>query len=234
MPAYRESSSRAHLRAFAREASESIPPGSLVLDAGAGEAPYAPLFAQHRYETADFAAVDKAYADRLTYVCDLSSIPVEDGRFDLVLLSQVLEHIPEPSKVLGEIRRVVKPAGALWLSAPLFYEEHEQPYDFYRYTQFSLRELVEAAGFQVVRLEWLEGYLGTLGYQLRMAGRSLPSDPAAYGGSRLWAGGARLARPVLRWIGRQLDSFDERGPWKGGGMPKNYVLVAISASNSSV
>ena len=52
-------------------------------------------------------------------LCDLADIPVEDARFDHVLLTQVLEHLPEPATVLGELHRVLRPGGTLWLTAPL-------------------------------------------------------------------------------------------------------------------
>ena len=115
-------------------------------------------------------------------MCDLAEIPVEDARFDHVLLTQVLEHIPEPARVLAELHRVLKPGGTLWLTAPLFYAEHERPYDFFRYTQFGLRHVLESTGFEVQELDWMEGYLGTLSYQARLMSRSLPSSPADYGG----------------------------------------------------
>ena len=56
---------------------------------------------------ADFEKVDKEYAQS-TYVCDLASIPVEDERFDAVVFNQVLEHLPEPKRVLAELNRVLK------------------------------------------------------------------------------------------------------------------------------
>ena len=34
--------------------------------------------------------------------------------------------------------------GPLWLTAPFFYAEHERLYDFFRYTQFGLRHLLES------------------------------------------------------------------------------------------
>ena len=79
----------------------------------------------------------KTYTEQ-DYVCDLAAIPVDDARFDHVRLTQVLEHLPEPATVLAELRRVLKPGGTLWLTAPLFYAEHERPYDFFRYTPFGL------------------------------------------------------------------------------------------------
>jgi len=84
----------------------------LVLDAGAGDAPYRHLFRHVRYETADLKTVDKPYAD-VTYECDLADIPVEDNRFDWIIFNQVLEHVPDPANVLAELCRVMKP-GVKW------------------------------------------------------------------------------------------------------------------------
>ena len=177
----------------------TISAGALVLDAGAGTSPYKSLFAHARYESADFEQVNKAYAHQ-TYACDLSAIPVEDSRFDAVIFNQVMEHLPEPRAVLCEFRRTLKPGGRLIYSGPLFYEEHEVPYDFYRYTQFGVRYLFTQAGFEIERLDWLEGYFGTLGYQWRTASRALPKSRRDYGGGvvgLIAASAAVVLRPVL-------------------------------------
>ena len=212
-----------------QEAAASVPPGSLVLDAGAGEAPYAGFFASHRYETADFAQVDKPYSQDLTYVCDLAALPVADERFDLIIMTQVLEHLPEPVSVLTEMRRVLKPGAELWFSAPLFYEEHEVPYDFYRYTQFAHQRQCDAAGLEIVSIDWLEGYFGTIAYQLRMASDQLPASPELYGdGARgiVGAAAARVGRRVAGYLARRFDALEIRAKVTKAGMPKNYAVRA--------
>ena len=91
----------------------------------------------------------------------------------------------------------MKPGGTLWLTAPFFYVEHERPYDYFRYTRYGLRFLLKQADFRVRELEWLEGYLGTLGYQAQLVGRHLPHTRADYGGGArglALAGVAKLAR----------------------------------------
>lgn len=210
-------SSRVYLNQFVERAAASVPSGSLILDAGAGNSIHRRHFTNHRYESADFAKVDKPYAPDLTYVCDLSSIPVEDDRYDLVVLTQVLEHLPEPQKVLVEMRRVLKPGASIWASCPLFYEEHEQPYDFYRYTQFSLRWQFEQAGFATPELDWLEGYLMTVGYELEVAERALPR--------KVWTAPFRAG---LRAACEGFARADLRRKITSVGHPKNYTVVATA------
>ena len=222
-------SSRTYLHRFLSRAAEAVQPGELVLDAGAGRAPYRDLFAHAGYETADFLAVQgKRYAEP-DYVCDLAEIPVEDARFDHVVLTQVLEHVPDPAAVLAELRRVLKPGGTAWLTAPLFYAEHERPYDFFRYTQFGLRHLLEVAGLEVLEIEWMEGYLGTLSYQARLMSRSLPSSSEDYGEGLAGLALALLAKGA-KCAGHHaadgLAALDLKYKFVDKGLPKNYQVVA--------
>ena len=166
----------------------------------------------------------------MTYVCDLKSIPVEDGRYEMVLCTQVLEHTPEPRAVLGELCRVLKPGGELWLSTPLYYPEHEPPYDFFRYTQFALRRLMEEQGLEVRRMEWLEGYSATVGFQLRHIAKALPRKPAAFGGGVTGVAAAGLALGLkvgLRPVASVFDRLDLRHKHTGSGHCKNYTVVAV-------
>ena len=80
-------SSRYRLQVESVAFASMVPNGALVLDAGAGDAPYKSLFQHTQYESADFEKVDKEYAAS-TYVCDLKSIPVEDCRFDFIIFNQ--------------------------------------------------------------------------------------------------------------------------------------------------
>lgn len=198
-----------------------------MLDAGAGHAPYRSLFDHTIYESADFCEVDKPYYDQLTYVCDLSDIPVEDNRYDLILCTQVLEHVPEPNTILLELFRILKPGGELWLTAPLFFPEHEIPFDFYRYTQFGIRYLIEKSGFEIKEIDWLEGFLGTASFQLYMIARELPISPGAYGKfSILGSFIALLLKPLAAVLARVFAEFDRHMPYKERGFCKNYRVIA--------
>jgi SAM-dependent methyltransferase len=219
-------SSREYLAEFAQHAADSVPAGSLVLDAGSSpDAPYYPCFGKHRYESADM----RGESDKVTYVCNLTSIPVENDRFDLVLCTQVLEHVPYPDQVVRELYRVLKPGCRLWLSTPLFYEEHMQPHDFFRYTRFGLPRLFEEAGFTIEELVELEGYYGTLSYEMDVARRSLPVSPSHYGGGALGIVAAVFAMvlvPVFHLLSQFYAGLDRRVKYTESGHCKNYCVVA--------
>jgi SAM-dependent methyltransferase len=221
-------SSRTWLRRENMAFAETVPAGSRVLDAGAGDQPYRKHFDHCEYEAADFEKVDRSYA-KSTYVCDLSAIPVPDAHFDAILFNQVMEHLPEPLNVLRELHRVLKPGGRMICTAPLFFEEHETPYDFYRYTQFAWKHLLGKAGFKIETLGWMEGYLSTVAYQLQTAARYLPSSPKDVAPGILgWIFAPLLlaCRVSFHILARLFHFLDERQRFTKRGYPKNYVVVA--------
>lgn len=171
--------SRVRLEAFVRRAAQNTPAGCMVLDAGAGEGFYKTFFDAAIYHATDFGKVEKAYG-HLHFISDLKMIPIADQSYDVVICTQVFEHLPEPALVIAELFRVLKPGGRIWFSAPFFFPEHEVPYDFYRYTRYGLRFLFEKAGFQMQEIRWLEGYFGSLGFQMRLAAHAVALAPSAY------------------------------------------------------
>lgn len=224
--------SRVQLRRLMEEFAATTKAGMLVLDAGAGTSPYRSLFDHARYEAADFAQVTSTHYAPLDYVCDLTAIPVEDGRFDRIVCNQVLEHLPEPPRAMAELFRVTAPGGTVFLSAPLFYAEHQQPYDYFRYTRFALRKLFEDAGYVVTEVLWMEGYFGTVAYQFQQMSRALPKDLAA---TRELCAGWRTAylwpamlgvRALARVLQRFFAYADVNWKYVGHGLPKNYVVLA--------
>ena len=184
------------------------------------------MFSHARYESADFEKLDKAYAS--TYVCDLAAIPVRDARYDAVVFNQVMEHVPEPARVLAELGRVLKPGGRMIYTGPFFYEEHEAPYDFFRYTRYGLRHLFQEAGFAIERLDWLEGYLGTVGYQLNRMGKYLPVRPRDLGGGLVGVAMAPVVaviRGVCALAAPLFHRLEMRAKFTRRGYPKNYLAI---------
>lgn len=130
-----------------------------LIDLGCGKVP---LYGLYRDFVTEVVAVDWSYGlhgnDHLDRECDLAAaLPFEDGEFDTVVLSDVLEHIPTPQLLCDEIVRILAPGGILLLNVPFLYQLHERPYDFYRYTEHGLRHLLEASGLSIVSLEPVGG-----------------------------------------------------------------------------
>lgn len=219
-------SSRIYLLQENIDFAKNIPENSMVLDAGAGEQPYKHLFNHCTYESCDFASFDGL----TTYVCDLTDIPVDDNRFDYVVFNQALEHVPDPWAVLKELHRVLKKGGKLLCTCPLFYEEHSQPYDFYRYTQFAHKQMFTSAGFGIDRLDWMEGYFGTVGYQFETMYKYLPLRPRNYSKS-LFIGlitapigiSVKFLSYILAGIFYRIDIENK---FTKAGYPKNYTITA--------
>jgi SAM-dependent methyltransferase len=210
------------------EFGKTLAAGSRILDAGAGSQQYRKYFAHCVYEAADFELVDKAYA-KSNYVCNLSDIPVKNASFDAVIFNQVMEHLPQPRLVLEELYRVLKPGGKMIASAPLFYEEHEQPYDFFRYTQFAWRDMLSEVGFEIEQLRWVEGYCCTVAYQLIRASQYLPSKPRDVADGLLgWIAWpvVIVSRLAFRVLSHFFYALDERQRFTARGYPKNYLAIA--------
>ncbi len=220
--------SRVHLMRANRRFARGTEAGMLVLDAGAGTGPYRKLFEHAVYEAADFAQLGTKYT-KLDYVCTLADIPVSDSRFDRVLFNQVLEHVDDPPAVLAELYRVLKPGGRILCTCPLFYAEHQKPYDYFRYTRFGLHHLFEQAGFGEVRIRWLEGYFGTVAYQFKQMRYALPRNPrelesgwrVVYLGPLLWG-----TRTLAYLLMHAFSRADLRWKYTRSGMPKNYLVLA--------
>jgi len=126
-----------------------------LLDVGCGTKPYRSLFEVDEYVGLDVdneASRRHAIADVLY---DGRTFPFESGRFDAVLCNQVLEHVFDPDAFIGEMRRVLAPGGRLLLTVPFVWDEHEQPWDYARYSSFGLRALLERHGFRVLQQDKL-------------------------------------------------------------------------------
>lgn len=121
-----------------------------LLDVGCGSKPYKSLFVVEDYVGLDIDSENTRLSGTADKLYDGKDFPFEDNSFDSVLCNQVLEHVFNPQDFLSEINRVLKPGGRLLLTVPFVWDEHEQPYDFARYSTFGLRALLEGGGFKFI------------------------------------------------------------------------------------
>jgi SAM-dependent methyltransferase len=80
---------------------------------------------------------------------DATTLPFADDSFDLVLFSEVIEHVPDARMAIREISRVLRPGGALLITWPFNYMIHESPNDYVRYTEFGMAKLLANCGLTV-------------------------------------------------------------------------------------
>jgi SAM-dependent methyltransferase len=118
---------------------------SMVLDYGSGGSPYRPLFGKCTYHRADLVGGSKLDFE---YGLD-AKLPPELSGYDCVLSTQVLEHVDAPGAYLEECYRVLRPGGCLILTTHGLYEDHACPYDYWRWTIYGLKRLVENSGLKV-------------------------------------------------------------------------------------
>ena len=128
--------------------------GIRCLDVGCGNRPYEYLF-----ESGNYVGVDVENSGRplnmkqpeLFY--DGITLPFPAGSFDMVMATQLLEHVPNPSAVINEMARVCKHGGAVVISVPFVYPEHEEPFDYFRFTRYGIEELLTKAGLKIEALK---------------------------------------------------------------------------------
>ena len=121
--------------------------GLRCLDVGCGNRPYEYLFQYGNYVGVDVKSSGRPLEmKQADYFYDGVTLPLEDDSFDMVMSTQVLEHVPSPSALIFEMARVCKSGGAVVVSLPFVYQQHEEPYDYFRFTQFGIEELLKKAG----------------------------------------------------------------------------------------
>lgn len=167
-----ESSIESDVQAFAH----SLPPGSRVLDAGAGETQYKPLFSRHRYTAVDLAIGDAGWDySAIDALADLTRLPFRDGSFDAALNIVTLEHLAEPAAALAELARVLRPGAPLLIVAPHEWEVHQAPHDYFRYTRHGLELLLRRAGFSHPDIAPIGGFWRLLARRLLNAVQQSPA-----------------------------------------------------------
>lgn len=193
-----------------KEAISRMKSGFKVLDAGSGK-----LEEQHlREEILATGAIlhtcDLNFGPGVDFEADVSSMPFEDGTYDIVLNTQVLEHVKDPGKVCTELARVLKPGGLLFLTTPQSSPLHNLPWNFFNFTNLGLGLLMDAAGLERVKVLPQGGHFALLAFELHWTVKeirrsSLPAvvkHPLALASQALF--GFALKLPLL-W----LDRFDK-------------------------
>jgi len=222
-------------RLWVAEQAIAIPAGSHVLDAGAGIGQYRSLFAHCVYKTQDFGQEPGTVGKytQLDYESDITSIPVDDSTFDVVLCTEVLEHVPEPIQTVKELARILRPGGKLLVSAPLASFLHQEPYHFYGgYTPWWYRKFLPQTGLEVISIEPNQGFFSWFGQESQRFSALIDPRRTTRTGWRwplltlFWLLTLPFCRLLFPLLGRPLDALELEHYATVG-----YHIVAVKQRN---
>ncbi len=160
-----------------------------VLDVGAGSQPYRSIVGPG---VTEYVTFDQAGMRDVTHHGDAHRLPFADQGFDAVVAFQVLEHCERPGEVLREMFRVAVPGGALVVTVPSVWPDHELPRDFWRFTRPGLTALALEAGWESPTVTSLGGFWSALG---QMAALELQHHALG-----------RAVIPVMNVVARRADA----------------------------
>jgi SAM-dependent methyltransferase len=163
--------------------SQDLAPQAQVLGLGTSPETYAGWFSQHRYVAVDLWTGEPEEKRRpAELVASLANLPFPAESFDACVSVAALEHTVEPGGALREMARALRPRGRLLLIAPQEREVHQAPHDYFRFTRYGLRYLLQEAGFVDIRILPVGGFFRLLARRLlnaRRFFRGLWKAPAA-------------------------------------------------------
>lgn len=133
-----------------------------ILDIGCGTKPYKNYLCGY----SEYIGMDNNKDVKPDVAGDIKELPFSDGYFDGVLCTEILEHLSLPEIGVKQINRVLKTGGYLYLTVPQEWCLHYEPDDYFRFTKYGIRYLLENNGFEILAIERLGGVFSLTGQRL--------------------------------------------------------------------
>lgn len=176
-----------------------------TLDIGAQTGPYAASFPNR-------VAIDLTARKGIHVVTDAQRLGFREGAFDVVLCTEVLEHIPEPQRAIDEMFRVLAPGGTLLLTTRFLFPIHDAPHDYFRFTKYGLQHLLR--GFDAVEIHEETTAVGTIAVLVQRLG--MQAETLRWGPARgIWLVMAQAIRPWSGLITREYGDSRRLRPEHG-------------------
>lgn len=123
-----------------------------VIDIGCGNKPYENIFKER---TTEYIGCDimQSSLQKVDILCPANNIPLPDNSFDTAFSTQTIEHVEDHQGLVNEAFRLVNAGGYFIISGPLYWHLHEEPYDFFRFTQYGFKYVFEKAGFEMIEIK---------------------------------------------------------------------------------
>lgn len=167
-----------------------VTPGAtdgLVVDVGCGSSPHRQLVPSPRYVGIDRSVTSGAQVPLV--IADGGRLPLRSEVADVVLCTEVIEHVPDERALTHELARIASPGASLLMSAPFVHGLHEAPYDYRRLTSVGLCSVLAESG-------WVTEEIRSVG------GTAVVSTDSAL----RWLD-RMLRRPVLRTLGPNSGAY---------------------------
>lgn len=190
----------------------ALPQAAVILDVGAGHGDFADV-----YQGRPAILLDVYPYPEIDVVCDLTySVPFRAGSMDAVVLMNVLEHIYNGQVLFTAVNALLKPGGVFVVAVPFLLKIHQAPYDFLRYTHFSLKRLGQDSGFDLLSLEGYYDPVFLLGESCRNIERTELGRMSRY---------RRAASRGLLWGIKSVGSILEKWVGKGYIQPCDQAIT---------
>lgn len=176
-----------------------------TLDLGAQNGPYARLFPNR-------VGVDIRHGQGVSALTDAQALAFLSGSFEVVVCTEVLEHLPEPQRAINEMYRVLQPGGTLILTTRFLFPIHDAPHDYFRFTKYGLRHLLRK--FEIVELAEETTSIGALAVLIQRLG--MQAETLGQGWLRWsWLLAAQVVRRFPRLVTKEFGDSRRRIPEQG-------------------
>ena len=150
---------------FLKLKSKNIPHSSVILDIGSGTKPFEYLFNNHNYHSHDFDGYQNyknSSSQNYTYNCEILDIP-EQIKYDVLICTEVIEHIPDITSVFKKFKKLLKPRGDLFLTFPFASMYHQEPYFFSSgYSTYLIENLCKEFDMEIIEFQQSGTYINSV------------------------------------------------------------------------
>jgi SAM-dependent methyltransferase len=172
----------------------------LTADIGAQNGPYAEHFPRR-------IGIDIRPGAGVSVIGDAQALGIRDGAFEVVLCTEVLEHLPDPQRAVDEMFRVLEPGGELLLTTRFLFPIHDAPRDYFRFTKYGLRHLLRR--FEIIELHEETDTVGTIAVLLQRLG--MQAETLGWQPLRvIWLVAAHVVRPFAGLITAEYGESQRR------------------------
>jgi SAM-dependent methyltransferase len=189
--------------------------GDVVGDIGCGEQPL-----KSRVEELGgiYTGIDitQNISHSVSMIASCTDVPLPDYYFNVILCTEVLEHVSDSNKAFRELARLLKPDGFLIITMPFVYPLHEEPYDFIRFTPYQVREFAKKNELQVLELATSGNEIEVIATVWDVMWRQMLNNSIV---STAWVALMRLGMNLLASLGSKL--FDRI-------LPKKFYLTTLA------